>query len=183
MSALPPPLPRFPSSPPPPVQSFGIGYHKGKVLWTVVGSFILAAVVLGCGGLIHLRWVGWCLIVLSVLIAIFAISSISKLFDGGAVLFFAPEGLHDNSRKPRAMIPWNDIRKVTLFSVRVNGMPAGRTLILELSNKPEDEATRRISLSDLKGNPSQTADLVVAWTNRCRTAPPILLENAMGDEA
>jgi len=177
MNSMPPPIPRSPSP-----QSFGIGYHKGKLLWTIFGGFFLALVVLCCGGLIHPRWLGWCLIVLSVLIGIFAVCSIGRLFRREAVIVFTPEGLHDNSQKPTAIIPWGEIRKVTLFTVRVNGMPGSRTLILDLTNKPEDEAERRISLTDLKGNPQQTADMVVAWTNRYRPSRPIALETATGDE-
>ena len=199
MSQMPPPLPpsRVPATVPPSLPASGIApmpppaawpnqvvtYSKAKVIKSIFGFAALALVVLICGGFINPRWVGWCLIAVGILILVVMVAEFRKLFSNSPVLVLSEEGLRDNSAKPSVLVPWADIRKVTLWTWRVNGVPGTRTLILELNARIEGEEKHKIDLDNLKGNPHHLANTVLAWANRGRLATPIMLQEGAGEKA
>jgi hypothetical protein len=131
MGSTPPAIPRPPGGTPD-AGSYGIPNSRAKVVKSVLSFIVVAAILLCCGGFINPRWVGWCLIAVGLICMILALAEGRKLFDGSPVLLLTAEGFCDNSRKPARIIPWNDIQKVTLWTLRVNGIPSTRTLILDV---------------------------------------------------
>lgn len=168
---------------PPPV---GIPNSPIKVVWSafLIGFFSLA--LLGCGGIINPRWIGWCLIAAGVLGVVLAIANLWKAIDATPVLVLSGEGLFDQSEKPGVLTPWHELHGVTLWTLRVNGIPSTRRLILNLGGAGPDAKTRSISLDDLKGSPKEIADMVLAWANWARQtagAAPLQLGEGAGDES
>lgn len=162
------PQPVFSSEPPPSPPNWGVSRSTLKVIWSAFLGFFLAVVLLGCGGIMNPRWLGWCLLAAGVIAALFAIAELWSLLDRSPVLAFYAEGLFDRSEKPAALIPWHEIHGVSLWTLRVNGLASTRKLILKLGHAGEDAPTRSIELTNLKGNPTQIAEAVLAWVNGAR---------------
>ncbi len=161
---------------------FGIPNSRAKVIRSVLLLVFFAAVVFTCGGFINPRWVGWCLIGLGVITSLLVVTECRKLLDRSPVLVFSADGLTDHSRKPGTTILWGDIRKVTLWTVRVNGVPGTRRLILDLPDVDGSPHRHRLDLDTLKGNPRAIAEAVLQWANRNGRDISITLQEGSGTE-
>lgn len=190
-----PPAGFAPAAPPGARPVMEIRYSTGKVIQSVLLLGLFAVIVLACGGIIRPRWVGWCLIGVGVLALVVTIVEARKLFATTPVLVFSEGGLLDNSARPDVLLPWAEVRNVTLWTLRVNGVPSTRTLIFDLAPQvspqpsgpqasgPEDgERRHRIDLDNMKGAPRAIADTVLAWANRGRPAMPMALREGAGEE-
>jgi hypothetical protein len=185
----PPPYPRpaVPAMPQtiPPVSNqagFEIQYSGIKLFKNVLLGLFLAIIALACGGLIHPRWLGWCIVAVGVIAIIFAFSEFRRMFSSKPALVFSREGLSDNSAHPPRMIRWDEIQKVTLWTLRINGLPSGRTLILLVPAPKGESPKHRIDLDTLKGNPKVIAQTVLDWTNALRPSRPMMLGEDSGSD-
>ncbi len=173
---------------PPPIQpvsyqaGFEIPYSKSKLFGEVLLGLFFAVIALACGGLIHPRWFGLCILAIGLLLLCFVWSKFRQIFKSEPALVFSRDGLLDNTARPPRMIRWDEIQKVTLWTLRVNLMPAGRTLILLVPAPDGESQKHRISLDALKGNPKVVAQTVLDWTNALRPSRPMMLGEDSGTE-
>jgi hypothetical protein len=163
--------------------SFAIYYSGAKLVKSVLSMLLAAVIVLTCGGLIHPRWFGWCLVALGVLILVMSVGETAKFFRSAPAVLLTREGLNDHSQKPVMFIPWTEIQKVTLHTLRVNGLLSSRKLILNIQKPGAEMTKRQIDLDTLKGNPKAIAETVLVWTNHSRPAGPMPLQEDMSDKA
>src|SRR5262249_12835018 len=143
----------------------GVAYSRIKAAYNASGATILAALFVIAGWYIHPRWLGWSVFGIGCAFFLGALLEIRKVFDRSSVLVFTDEGLVDKREEEgQQLIPWSQIRKVTVHRLRVNMVTATTTLILDMDENG-NQFQRKLDVDTLAESPKAIADRIWSYVN------------------
>jgi hypothetical protein len=152
--------------------SGGVPHSPLKLVWNIFLFLFGCAFAALIGWIINPRWVGWILYAVAVICVLCAIADARKLFGFSLPVAFTPDGLLDNRNVPQPkLLPWTEIRKVTVHRFRVNMMTASSSLKIEMEESTGRFYTHTIDTDTLRGRPDDLANTICFYANYYSQTP------------